>query len=236
LSANNNKEIFMSTLSDLQAKNPQIKIHSVTDPEFKAYGRVFTDAKADAAIAHARKVWKVDDSIAANVSVPEFEADKDLDATISQRVYGQIPVQVGWVYGRNSMLNALEYHQGSEVHMPLEDVVFLLYKFEEIDWTPDPMIDTTKVKAFFCPKGTVAELAGWALHYVPVHVHQHLGFCDVFTLPKESGTALTSPKPNTADGKLLVGKNQWVIAHPDFKDSGCVVGMKGPNIKINPLD
>jgi len=226
----------MSTLSDLQAKNPQIKIYSVTDPEFKAFGRVLSNVKADAAVAHARKVWKVDDSIGAAVSVPEFEADKDLDKTISQRIFGQMPVEVGWVYGRNSMLNALEYHQGSEVHIPLEDTVFLLYKFEDIDWTSEGMIDTTKVKAFFCPKGIITELAGWALHYVPVHVHQHLGFCDIFVLPKGTGTALTSPKSDTVDGKLLVAKNQWIIAHPDLKDSGNVIGMKGPNIKINPLD
>ncbi len=226
----------MSTLSDLQAKNPHIKIYSVTDPEFKAYGRLLPEAKWDAAQAHARKVWKVEDSIGADVSVPEFEADKDLDATVSRRIYGQMPVEVGWVYGRNSMLNALEYHQGSEVHMPLEDVVFLVYKFVDIDWTPDPMIDTTKLKAFFCPKGTVAELASWALHYVPVHVHEHLGFCDLFTLPKGTGTPLPLPKSDTPDGKLLVAKNQWVIAHPDFKDSGCVSGMTGPNVKINPLD
>ena len=51
----------MSTLSDLQAKNPQIKIYSVTDPEFKAYGRVLPEAKASHAVAEARKMWKVND-------------------------------------------------------------------------------------------------------------------------------------------------------------------------------
>jgi hypothetical protein len=226
----------MSTLSDLQAKNPQIKIYSVSDPEFKAYGRVLPEAKASHAIAQARKMWKVNDAVDFSTSVPEFEADKELDASISERIYGQLPVQVGWVYGRNSMLNALEYHQGSEVHVPLEDVILLVLKFEEIDWKPEVMIDTNKVKAFFCPKGTVAELASWALHFVPIHVHQHLGFCDIFTLPRGTGSALTSPKPDTVDGKLLVAKNQWIIGHPYVKDSGFVYGMKGPNIKINPLD
>jgi hypothetical protein len=226
----------MSTLSDLQAKNPQIKIYSVFDPEYKAYGRVLPEAKAEQAIAAARKLWKVNDSVDYSTSVAEFEADKDLEKTICERVYGQLPVQVGWVFGRNSMLNALEYHQGSEVHVPLEDVVLLVLKFEEIDWNPEPMIDTNKIKAFYCPKGTVAEMGSWALHFVPIHVHQHLGFCDVFTLPRGTGSELTSPKPNTVDGKLLVAKNQWIIGHPDVKDSGFVHGMKGPNIKINPLD
>jgi hypothetical protein len=226
----------MSTLSDLQAKNPHIKIYSVTDPEFKAYGRLLPEAKADLAVSEARRMWKLTDSVDYATSVPEFEADKDLDRTICQRIYGQMPVQVGWVFGRNSMLNALEYHQGSEVHVPLEDTVFLVLKFEEIDWTPDPLIDTNKIKAFFCPKGTVAELAGWALHFVPIHVHQHLGFCDVFTLPRGTGGELTNPKPDTKDGQLMVAKNQWIIGHPDVKDSGFIHGMKGPNIKINPLD
>jgi hypothetical protein len=108
------------------------------------------------------------------------------------------------------MLNALEYHQGSEVHIPLEDTVFLLYKFEDIDWTTEGMIDTTKVKAFFRPKGIITELAGWALHYVPVHVHQHLGFLRYLRFSKGTGTALTSPKSDTVDA------NSWGQESMDY--------------------
>ncbi len=228
----------MSMLSELQAKNPHIKILPVTDPSFARYGRVLTGTKSEQAVNAARKMWVLKDSVDFSTSVPEFEADADLKTTIADRVYGEMPVQVGWVFGKNNILNALEYHQGSEVHIPLEDTVFLVAHYEEIEWRPEPYLDTNKVKAYFAPRGTVTELYTWCLHFVPINASEAAGFCDVFTLPRMSGSALSHPKPDSPDGRILIAKNQWLIAHPEAKDlvdGGNFPGLYGPNVVIHPV-
>ncbi len=228
----------MSVLSDLQAKNPHIAILPVTDPSFARYGRVLSDVKADLAVSEARKKWVLADGFAAATSVPEFEADADLQRTIADRIYGEMPVEVGWVYGRNDTLNALEFHQGSEVHIPLEDTVFLVAHYEEIEWRPEPHLDTNKVRAYFAPRGTVTELYTWGLHFVPINASAKAGFCDIFTLPRNTGNPLSKPKPNTPDGRVLIAKNQWLFCHPEAKgmvEDGHFPGLYGPNVKINQL-
>ncbi|MEN6524300.1 MAG: DUF4867 family protein [Anaerolineaceae bacterium] len=228
----------MSVLSDLQKINPQIHILPVTDPSFTRYGRVLTNGKADEAIKAARKLWVLKDGFAAATSVPEFEADKDLQTTIANRIYGEMPVEVGWVYGRNNTLNALEFHQGSEVHISLEDTIFLVAHYEEIEWRPDPYLDTNKVKAYFAPKGSVTELYTWGLHFVPINASAETGFCDIFTLPRGTGNPLTLLKPNTPDGRILIARNQWLFCHPEAKGmvaDGNFPGLYGPNVVINQL-
>ncbi len=229
----------MSVLSELQSKNPHIQINPVTDASFRRYGRVLTAVKADQAVSAARKMWVVKDGFEAATSVPEFEADQELQKTIANRIYGEMPVEVGWVYGRNNTLNALEYHQGSEVHIPLEDIIFLVAHYEEIEWRPNPYLDTNKVQAYFAPRGTITELYTWGLHFVPINASKKTGFCDIFTLPKSSGDPLIHPKPDTPDGRILIAKNQWLICHPEAEGmvaDGHFPGLYGPNVSIHQLD
>jgi len=223
----------MDTLLSLQQKNPHIEILPVTDPSFSKFGRILNGAKADKAVAHARKVWKVEDKIDAVVSVPEFEDDMDLQTTIGNRVYGGLPIEVGWVYGRNDALTGVEWHQGSEAHVPLEDCVFLLAHTNDVKWNPEFSLDSSTIKAFYCPKGTIVELFQWALHYAPVMVSKSTGFCNLFVLPKNTGASLPfTPNASLPDSAPLVAVNVWFVGH---QDSGSK-GFHGPLPKIIPLD
>ena len=223
----------MDTLKQLQNKNPQIKLESVFDASFAAYGRVLEGAKADKAVAHARKIWKVEDKVEANISVPEFEADDDLKATVGNRVFGGMPFEVGWVRGRNDALTAVEWHQGSEAHVPLEDCILLVALATDIKWNPEPSIDSSTVRGFYCPKGTIVELFQWALHYAPVNVSRMTGFCNLFVLPRGTGNPLPfTPDKSKAENALLVATNIWFIEHKE----GMKSGFYGPLAKINPLD
>jgi len=226
----------MSTLSDLQAKNPQLNVLPVSDAAFARYGKVLSGTQADKAIAAARQMWKVADGVDYAVSVPEFEADVQLVQYLSQRMYGGMPIEIGWVFGRNNALNGLEYHQGSEVIFVLEDVVLLVALANEITWEPDAYLDTKKVKAFYAPKGSVVEMPSWCMHFVPVNVSKQTGFCNLFVLPRGTGTALDFTPPASPEGKILGAKNMWLLSHPDAAGEGKHAGLRGENIFVNQLD
>jgi len=229
----------MDALSELRKINSKIEILSVVDKDFLSFGRVLTEAKADLAINAARGMWKVTDGIGAAASVPEFEADKNLQTTIGTPVFAEMPIEVGWVYGRNDRLNGLEWHHGSEVHIPLEDCVFLLANWLEIQWSPKPSIDTKHILAFYAPKGTIVELKNWALHFVPINVSKKTGFCNLFVLLRGTAEPLQMPKSMASDHQVLIARNQWLIVHPkaaDLVKAGNHVGIYGENITINQLD
>ncbi len=104
---------------------------------------------------------------------------------ISKDVYGGMEdLQVGWVHGRNTtkQLNALEYHKGAEIVITGADMVVLMGLITDIVW-PEGTYDTSKVQAYYVPKGTVYEIAPHCLHYAPVHVHEEEGFKCVVSAP-----------------------------------------------------
>ncbi len=229
----------MDTLKMLQQLNPGIEILPVTDPAFLPFGRILHEAKADRAMAAARGTWHAADGVGAAASVPEFEADANLQSTIAVRVFAEMPVEVGWVFGRNSRLNGVEYHQSSEVHIPLQDCVLLLADWREIDWEPRPAFDTKHIRAFYLPAGVIVELKPWALHYVPINVSKQAGFGNIFVLPRGTGEPLQCPKSATPDHRIMVARNIWLMVHPDaaaLVESGNYVGLVGKNIEIAQLD
>jgi hypothetical protein len=229
----------MSIIADLQEKNPHLQILPVSDVSFKRYGKLLSGIPAEKATAAARRMWKVADNVDFAVSVPEFEADTSLMDTLSRRMYAGMPIEIGWVFGRNYALNALEYHQGSEVIVVLEDVVLLVAHANDITWEPDAYLETSKVRAFFVPRGTIVEMPSWCLHFAPVNVSRKAGFCNLFALPRGTGTPNDFKPIPSPEGKLIAGTNLWMIVHPDAVDmvrQGRHPGLRGKNIVIEPLD
>jgi len=227
----------MSVLSELQKINPEIEILPVDDESFVKYGKVLSGIKADKAIRAARKMWQVEDWVDFAVSVPEFEADTELVKQFTQQVYGGMPIEIGWVFGRNNALNGLEYHQGSETAIVLEDVVFLVALTTEMQWNPDAHLNTSHVHAFYAPQGIIVELSTWSMHFVPINVSKNIGFCNLFALPRGTGTPLTFTPPSTPEGKILAATNLWMLAHPEVKSMDDKhPGLRGKNITINQLD
>ena len=98
-----------------------MKIFSVTDPEFKPYGRVVTGldtAKAEILAALANTPLP-----AATDYVAEDAALRELPAAVevSEHLFGGMPCQLGWCNGHNTYLNCLEYHRDSEFNLGTED-------------------------------------------------------------------------------------------------------------------
>ena len=82
----------------------------------------------------------------------------------SDNAYGGMPVQVGYCNGNNTKLNCLEYHRGSEINIPSNDIVLLLAPLQAVK---NGKLDTALVEAFYVPKGTPVLIYETTLHYAP---------------------------------------------------------------------
>jgi len=227
----------MSRLRMLQSVNPKLNIRSVEAPEFAPYGRVLK-YDPSAMIARAKAIIGQTDAIVYEPSVPALEAPEALNTAVINEIYGGMPTQVGWCYGKNLQMTGLEYHKGTEVNVCLTDAVLLLGLVQDIVYGEEISYDTHKVAAFYAPAGSVVEFFPWNLHYAPIHVGKGESFATLVYLPKYTNEALTFSVPKVGENKLLFAINKWLIVHPGatgaIKD-GAYAGMVGDDVFVNPL-
>jgi hypothetical protein len=202
------------TLVALQKKNPDVEIMAVTDPRFVRYGRLLDGLSADKAIAFAREQAIPGERVAYQASVAGLEADEDFTREVSQQVYGGMPVQVGWCYGRNLGLAGLEYHKGSEVLVAVTNLVLLLGHFQHLAWEERVTYDGSQVEAFFVPQESAVELYSWALHLAPCHVHEETGFCNLCILPRGTNLPLDFEPRREGEAVMLASRNKWLFVRP----------------------
>lgn len=207
-----------------------MKIYSVYDPEFRAYGSVLEGydtaelCKAMAAIAMPEC------GTAYQPSIPSLE-DCAVYGALQNRAYGGMPVQVGMCWGWNTKLNCLEYHRDSEMNVGTHDFILLLAKQEEI---VDGVLDTSVIKAFRVPAGVMVEVRATGLHYAPCHTDRETGFRVAVVLPRGTNTEKPAVVPQNEEDKWLLARNKWLLAHPDSSEAaqGAHVGLRGENIDI----
>lgn len=202
-----------------------MKLYSIKDKEFAKYGRVI-DAPYFAELKKASEEIPVPETGSMyRASEPAFDTE-EINAYYKQ-VFGEMDVQVGYCWGRNDVLNALEWHKNSEIAVALTDLIMLLGDMSEME---DGKFKSKNLKAFLFKEGESAELFATTLHFCPGMPDQKV-FKNVVVLPK--GTNL--PLEGESNDKFLHAKNKWIIVHSDFKrlvDMGRVVGIVGKNIKI----
>lgn len=205
-----------------------MKIKKVTDPEFSRYGRVI-DGYDFSKLIKAMEHTPLPEDVIYEPSIEELEAT-DVAIDLKMRVYGELPIQIGYCNGHNSKLNALEYHRSSEVNVAVTDIILLLGAEQDIE--PDFTYDTSKVEAFLVPAGTAIEVYATTLHYAPCHVNES-GFQCVVVLPKGTNTELTFETASEGEDKLLTAKNKWLIGHEEAAIEGAFNGLKGANVGID---
>ena len=208
-----------------------MKIHSVFDPAFKRYGQV-VEGLPDT-VSELLEALQKTPLPEGTGYVPEEPLLQELPAAveISEHCYGGMPVQLGWCNGHNTRLNCLEYHRDSEFNLGTEDFILLLAKQEEIS---EGTLDTSLVRAFRVPAGTLVEVYATTLHYAPCHVDADKGFRVLVALPKGTNTEKPDITPLTAEDKMLWACNKWLLAHPDSNEAkaGAYVGLSGENIRM----
>ena len=211
-----------------------MKIYSVYDPEFKAYGQVVTgmDDTVQQILA-ALATTPCTDHVE---YVPTDPVLQELPAAIevSEHCFGGMPTQLGWCNGHNTLLNCLEYHRDSEFNLGTQDFILLLGRQEQIE---NGIFDTTNVKAFRVPAGVMVEVFATTLHYAPCHCDPSKGFQVLVALPWLTNTDRPVMENKTAEDAIMTARNKWLLAHPDSSEAkgGAKVGLQGENINIANL-
>ena len=207
-----------------------MKIIPVTDPAFRAYGRI-VDGYPTEGILQALATTPLPEGTAYEPRVESLHAAKDAEA-VGTALFGGMPFQLGYCNGHNTKLNCLEYHRDSEFNLGTEDFILLLAKIEEIG--EDGVLDTAKVRAFRVPTGVMVEVYATTLHYAPCHTDPAKGFRVLVALPANTNTDYRpAPGPNVADNTLWA-RNKWLLAHPESSEAaaGAFAGLRGENIDI----
>ena len=210
-------------------KRINMKIYSVYDKEFMCYGKVIKNYDVSKLCSLLHKFPITDE-------VNYVASDKELESTefakeLADGVFGGMKTQLGCCYGKNTKLNALEYHRSSEINLSDDDFILLLAKEWEIQ---DGKLDTSKVKAFLCPKGTMINVYATTLHYAPCSSENGKGFSVMVALPYGTNTDYKLDNLRDDEDKLLWARNKWLISHKDSGDAknGAYVGLIGENIDI----
>ena len=225
-------------LKNLNGLNPGRNIMSVFDDSFKNFGAIHEGFKIDRLLDYIKRKNIVTDDVVYVADVPEMrkELASQLDP-IMLSVYAGMDVQVGVCYGRNNMLNGLEFHQGSEVYILGADMVMMLGLDEDIKW-PEATYNSSLIKAFYAPKGSVIELRGGCMHYAGVNVYDKEGISVIVSLLNKTNSAIDFKLGNQDRDKLLIAKNTWFIAHPEYepaKNAGWHSGITGENFSFKTL-
>ncbi len=225
-------------LKKLNELNPGRNIVSVSDDSFKRFGMVHEGFKIDTILNYIKRSNIVADDIVYVADVPELR--KELAGQLGpivESIYAGMDVQSGVAFGRNNTLNGLEFHQGSEVYILGAGMVMMLGLDEDIKW-PQGTYDSSLLKFYYAPKDSVIELKGGCLHYAGANAYEKEGINVIVSLPNKTNTPIDFKVGNQFRDKLLIAKNSWFIAHPDYepaRKAGWHLGITGENYKFKTL-
>ena len=220
------------SLESLREKN-SIAVRSVTDPAFARFGRVVDDLDCSgirkrltegSPLPGAPEETIYEPSAAVLENGPE-------KALLEQRIYGGMEIQMGYCNGRNTLLNALEYHKGNEVIVAGDDIVLLLACLSDLR---GGRLCADQVEAFFQEAGQAVELYGTTLHYAPCQATS-AGFRAAIILPRDTNLALPFAPAASGEARTLRAVNKWLLAHDEnaeLLDDGAFAGIGGENIRI----
>lgn len=204
-----------------------MEIQKVTDISFQKYGKLVREMDCSKLLKEMKHTPMPNDV----TYVPSMKRLEDLEVAeeFQNRMYGGLPIQIGYCNGHNETLNAVEYHRCSEVDVAVDDIILLLGRQQDIK--EDFTYDTSLMEAFYVPAGTAVELCATTLHYAPCGVNGN-GFRCVIILPRDTNTEITFSLAGKDEDILMAAKNKWLIAHEEAKIEGAFCGLRGENITL----
>lgn len=212
-------------LNEIQKQNPNLIIKKPTPENFSSYGELLYDECFKSLIEKLKEkaIPKEGNRYIADDLTMRFQKS---DEYISQKYYGEMPIQIGYCNGHTHALNAFEYHQGDEINFMASDCILMLGRQSDI---VNGVIHSSKAELFYFPAGMVIKLYGTSLHFAPCAITPE-GFRVGVILPKDTNIPLER-KPKAP---MIRAKNKWLIAHPDSPAAkqGAYVGITGENITV----
>ncbi len=204
-----------------------MQIYKVEDERFKKYGRVVKNLDT-AELVKRMETVTIPQDVAYEPSVKMLE-ELPIAVELRERVFGELPVQVGYCIGNNHKLNAVEYHRNSEINIAATDAVLILGCQQDV--SDGFTYDTAKMEAFCIPKGCAVELYATTLHYAPCNAADG-GFLVAVVLPQGTNAPLEKKHAEGEDA-LLAAKNKWLIGHRDAElPEGTHLGLTGENLTV----
>lgn len=221
-------------LEKLRMNNPGLDILALDAPGFRQYGMVHPEIRAprmkEYVLAHKPE--------GGEIYVPCEQALMKMEESrvIAESLFGQTACQIGYFHGRDTKLNAVEYHKCSEVLILFEPAVLILGSVWDIE---DGHVDSSRMKLFYVPADTCVELYATTLHYSPLMATGR-GVCQVVAQSAGTNTPLQTEKAiRISTDKYLLQRNKWVLAHKEYAaclGSGACEGILGTNITLSPLE
>lgn len=219
-------------LQELKQKNPQLTFYSIRDPKFAAYGKILDINRFSEIVTY------IDD----HTTIPEKENqyvahDPKMQLSLTNLsayhdVFGDMPVEFGYVNGQNQKLNALEYHKSSEINIAITPFVLLIGSASDIQ---HKSYDSSQLLAFYVPEHTAIEIFPRTLHFSPCKVLESGFKCGVI-LPYGTNMNFIHAKVLDSDESYLLFKtNKWLLAHPEHEkmiSQGAHAGLVGTNYEI----
>lgn len=210
-----------------------MELISVFDKRFAKYGRVIKNVDFSE-LVEAMKETPLPDGVAYEPGIDSLEATS-CAKQIQDVFYGEMPIQIGYCNGHNSLLNAVEYHRSSEINVAATDAVLVVGNLWDVE--EDFTYDTAKMEAFLCPKGTAVEVYSTTLHYAPCGVNNE-GFKVAIVLPKGTNYPLSTEHAKCikcgGEDALITATNKWLIGHAEGGlAEGSFIGLKGKNLNVN---
>lgn len=205
-----------------------MEIKKVTDPSFRKYGKIVEGMDFSGLIKALEEKTPAPEDVVYEPSIEALEADPVYE-DLKNKMYGEMPIQIGYCNGKNHKLNAFEYHRSSEINVAATDAILIIGHQQDI--TEDFTYDTSLAEAYLLPKGTAVEVYATTLHYAPCSVGD-AGFKVGIVLPKETNYPLEKDHAGWED-QLLAAKNKWLIGHPEGGlPEGSHIGLVGENLEV----
>ena len=208
------------TVEELRAKNPELPVYSVNDPEFLDFGRVIDDFDVTSLCETAKVAAKMPEKGVRYVPFMEELEALPVYADVKRVITGENPVQIGCCWGYNTRLGSLEYHRASEFNVAVTDLVLLLAPRAKMIGND---LQKGNIKAFFVPKGTLIEVFATSLHFAPCMVNEE-GFICLVILPKGTNYPLKEKHGCTKEDKILAAADKWLITC-ESNEAGIARGM-----------
>ena len=184
---------------------------SVFSTEFERYGKVIEGVDSAKIAAILEQCDCPTDATTYVASEPKLE-QPDLMHDLQDRVFGGLPVQIGYCSGHNRTLNCLEYHRNCELNVCGTDAIFMLAPMDAIK---DGIIDTQAVEIFTAPAGTAVLFYETSLHYAPCSTTKDGQFRVCVVLPRGTNTDKPADCGQSTESTYLTNENKWLLAHQD---------------------
>lgn len=227
------KNRVIDVFDKIKKCNPDLNIIDVHDDAFADYGRVIEDIDCTELL---KILEETQIPAKGNIYVPSDSKLEGLTIaqTLQNEYFGGLPTQIGYCNGNSYQLNALEYHNCSELNIATTNIILFLGKASQIN---EDSYDTKDCVAVYVPKETLIELYGMTMHFAPCKTEQ-TGFKTMVALLRDTNTDFSQEQLPFIQSKTLFKVNKWLLAHPQNSvliSRGGYPGLRGKNLQVNGI-